>query len=957
MELADDAKPKGEDGRGKMEDGGEAPTKAAIRHPPSSSFDPQSYVPRTLDHDLKTRRRLPYADCLKISLALADAVKHLHDNGLVHRDIKPGNIIFVHGMPKLADIGLVTDSDATLIYDSTRGFLAPEGAGRPQGDLYSLGKVMYEMWSGQDRMQSPEVPPGWAQWPDHKQINELRTISNRACEPDPAKRYATADELIQDLELLKAGGSVLRMQMLARGRRWALGALAVGGILGALAVAGVWFFGRVREQAREDEVLVRKAQMLRIGERQEGWSSNAFQLLSRAGRGHSERQVGWSRRALQLLPRAVPGQPDHDELREQAAASMEGLDAHVVKSFTRTPVKNLAFDSQGRYLLMDAGGHGHVQTWDSQSDRLASFNTTNTGPVWFASGGSPRQLTYAGQGVFVLLNPEDGKSLQEFRFPEAAAGEELTLQALTVSADASFCAAAVRRLTNRDESKIAGWETTTGKLVAQATEPCGTLAFSPDKSCLAVGDDEGRVSLRALPYLTNVVAAFHQDRASIHCIAFARDPSQAADGLAKYPWLLATGDAGGMIYIYQVALGRLKTICRGSQYDVYTVAFSPDGMTIASGGRQAIHYWDVATGHSLLNIVRGDEHHALGFSPDGRKLAFGVQVGDSEVIDLEPDRGVMALRGLSSQSANVEFSHDGQRLAALSHNWEVGVWDLASNRLEWILQAPKGLYADNAALAFSRDDSQLAFATLTDARLWDLKTAGLSKSWQLPRGLVQQLCFDTARRLLLFQYDNWDDPKRRMCTVRDLLKPDYTTPIAEFPEFKGRVFYAVLSQHGDLVAVIGERERGGPNIVRVFDPLNGRLIRALPDTGNQGNDWLVTDLQASRIGCWFARRNQMVFFDMPDGKLWRAFPDQANALSPNGRWLSKQAHAGRGVTVFSADNPTKQFTIGLDHGVGFWQHFSPNGRLLAFGTPEGTVLVCDMEETVRRLDQLGLGWR
>jgi hypothetical protein len=63
------------------------------------------------------------------------------------------------------------------------------------------------------------------------------------------------------------------------------------------------------------------------------------------------------------------------------------------------------------------------------------------------------------------------------------------------------------------------------------------------------------------------------------------------------------------------------------------------------------------------------------------------------------------------------------------------------------------------------------------------------------------------------------------------------------------------------------------------------------------------------------------------------------------------------VTVFSADNPTKQFTIGLDHGVGFWQHFSPNGRLLAFGTPEGTVLVCDMEETVRRLDQLGLGWR
>jgi len=939
MELADDAAPRGEEGRGKMEDEGKALSEAAIPHPPSASFDPQSYVPRTLDHDLKTRGRLPYADCLKISLALADAVKHLHDNGLVHRDIKPGNIIFVNGIPKLADIGLVTDSDATLIYDSTRGFVAPEGAGRPQGDLYSFGKVMYEMWSGQDRMQSPELPLGWAQWPDHKQIDELRAISNRACEPDLAKRYATADELIKDLELLKAGGSVRKMRMLARGWRWALAALAVVGILGILAVTGVWFY-RAQLQAREREVLLREAQMLRISEHQIGWSSKALQLLKRAGR----------------------GQPDHAELRDQAAASLEGLDAHLAKSFTNHPVKYLAFDPQGRQLLMDAGGRGHVQLWDSQSDKLTSFSTTNTGPVWFASGGSPRQLAYTGKGAFVLLNPEDDRPLLEFHFPEAAAQEVLELQALVLSADGSFCAAAVRGFTNQNASKIAVWETATGKLVARVAEACGALAFSPDNSCLALGDDDGHVSVRVLPYLTNCVASFHQDRSPIHCFAFARDPSQAADGSAKYPWLVAAGDAGGTINIYQVALGRLKSICRGSHYDVYTVAFSPDGMTLASGGREAIRCWDVATGRSLLAIPGTDNHYAFGFSPNGNKLAFGTLDGPSGavisgVIDLEPSRGVRALRGLSSQSTKVEFSHDGQRLAALSHNWEVAIWNLASNRLDWLLQAPKGLVADNAALAFSRDDSQLAFATLNDACLWDLKNGRLLRSWTLPRGLVQQLCFDPAGRLLHFQRE-WPETKQPVvCHVRALSRMGDEKPLATLSDFSNRVFDAVLSREGDLLVVVGSGATGC-NIVRVFDPTSGRQLFSLPDTGNSDNDWLAADPQTSRIGCSLGGTNGTRFYGIPGGELWRDVPlPIVRALAPDGLLVAAQVPVGKGLLVLGADNPAWQLTLGIDHTAALWPRFSPRGRLLAWGTPEGTVLVCDIEETVRRLEQLGLGWR
>jgi serine/threonine protein kinase len=66
--------------------------------------------------------------------------------GLVHRDIKPSNIIFVNGALKLADVGCVTDlGDAAMSYVRTEGFIPPEGPGTMQADIYSLGKVLYEI--------------------------------------------------------------------------------------------------------------------------------------------------------------------------------------------------------------------------------------------------------------------------------------------------------------------------------------------------------------------------------------------------------------------------------------------------------------------------------------------------------------------------------------------------------------------------------------------------------------------------------------------------------------------------------------------------------------------------------------------------------------------------------------------------------------------------------------------
>ena len=97
---------------------------------------PERYVPKTLK-ELRTRRkRLAATDCLDIGLALTRALAHLHDNGLVHRDIKPSNVIFVHGIPKLADIGLVSNIDTSQSFVGTEGFVPPEGPGKAPADIF-----------------------------------------------------------------------------------------------------------------------------------------------------------------------------------------------------------------------------------------------------------------------------------------------------------------------------------------------------------------------------------------------------------------------------------------------------------------------------------------------------------------------------------------------------------------------------------------------------------------------------------------------------------------------------------------------------------------------------------------------------------------------------------------------------------------------------------------------------
>ena len=129
----------------------------------------------------RTRGRLPFQDCLQLGLTISLALGHLHRNGLLHRDVKPSNIIFVGGLPKLADIGLVTEFAEARSFVGTQGFIPPDGPNSAQADIYGLGKVLYEISMGKDRQEFPEPRTALVDDPEAPNLLELNAIVLKAC--------------------------------------------------------------------------------------------------------------------------------------------------------------------------------------------------------------------------------------------------------------------------------------------------------------------------------------------------------------------------------------------------------------------------------------------------------------------------------------------------------------------------------------------------------------------------------------------------------------------------------------------------------------------------------------------------------------------------------------------------------------------------------------------------------
>lgn len=347
----------------------------------AGTMDPERYLPRTLR--LYRGQTMPIERCIEIGSTLADCLAVLHENKLIHRDIKPSNIIFVNGSPKLADIGLVAQIDEANSMVGTAGFMPPEGPVSAQSDIYSLGKVLYEISTGKDRCEFPELPDQITT--ENTLQLELNQILLRACEPHAEKRYATARELRHELELLHAGRSIKRLRHLERRFRTLRIVFAVTAIL-----AIVSFVIYLRVEAKRDEAA-------RERQRQAG---------SLLAQGTFEMRNGFLSRALPYFVRAAeldPRDMRSHQLRVGSVLSMAPTSAAVWKSGP-----NAEFSDDGKWVISPK--ENRVEVFESVSGRRIESHLTEK-PVQLAKISRDRaQIGGAGGEHLVIINRERGDS-------------------------------------------------------------------------------------------------------------------------------------------------------------------------------------------------------------------------------------------------------------------------------------------------------------------------------------------------------------------------------------------------------------------------------------------------------------------------------------------------------------------------------------------------------------------
>src|SRR5256885_10431222 len=184
-------------------------------------------------------------ECVRLMAKVGRAVQYAHEHGVLHRDLKPGNILLDGGgEPFVTDFGLAkwldtsTDLTRTLAIFGTPGYIAPEQAKgpaaklTPAADVYSLGAILFDLFTGRPPFlgehalaviqQASEKPAPKLRSLAPRLDRDLETICARCLERDPTMRYRTAGDLVEDLERWLEDRPIIARPVLPPVRLWRL---------------------------------------------------------------------------------------------------------------------------------------------------------------------------------------------------------------------------------------------------------------------------------------------------------------------------------------------------------------------------------------------------------------------------------------------------------------------------------------------------------------------------------------------------------------------------------------------------------------------------------------------------------------------------------------------------------------------------------------------------------------
>lgn len=195
----------------------------------------REYTPATLDQRLTAGSATP-AECLAWTRQLLDGLASLHEAGMVHRDVKPANCLFVDRILKLADFGLLTEADSHTSRIGTQAYMPPDGQMDARADVYAAGLVVYELIAGCPVERFPQLGDRADEIANDPTLSALLRLTLDACQTSPEDRYPDASAMLAALEQVLSSGNQRR-----RSRRRVIVGLA------AITVIAAFFLAVFRE--------------------------------------------------------------------------------------------------------------------------------------------------------------------------------------------------------------------------------------------------------------------------------------------------------------------------------------------------------------------------------------------------------------------------------------------------------------------------------------------------------------------------------------------------------------------------------------------------------------------------------------------------------------------------------------------------------------------------------------
>ncbi len=447
-----------------------------------------------------------------------------------------------------------------------------------------------------------------------------------------------------------------------------------------------------------------------------------------------------------------------------------------------------------------------------------------------------------------------------------------------------------------------------GGFSAVAWSPDGDLLASADRSVIRIWDLQSGREIRA--------STRHQSW--IRSVAFSPNGKT-----------LASGSDDKTVRLWHVENGREIKVFSGHQSGVRSVFFSPDGKTLASGSHdKTVRLWHIESGREI-KVFSGHQSGvwSVCFSPDGKSLASGSENKTVHLWDMASGQEIRAFSEHQSRVRSVCFSPDGKNLASGSDDNTVRVWDLESGR-----NRAFGHLSRVRNVCFSPDGKSLASGSDDNAvHLWDVESGREVSAFLGHKDWVTSVCFSPDGRSLA---SGSSDHTGRLWDVIS------GQEIRTFSGNQGRVRSICFSPNGKSLAS-GSSE----NTVRLWDLESGREIRVFSGHG----DW-VTSVCFRSDGKSLASGSDdhtVRLWDLESGREIRSFSGHQNAVrsvcfSPDGRSLASGSddktvrlwdlESGREIRAFSG------------HQSWVWSVcFSPNGESLASGSDDKTVRLWDAE--------------